>query len=92
YVPGATRRAAATAAGKPQEGVIGEEPEEIQRVASLDVASGTLHTLTPASLYAYEFGWSPDGSRIAYTAAPPPGDNNWWVAKLYVQDAKQDAA
>ena len=92
YVPGATRRAAATAAGKPQEGVIGEEPEEIQRVASLDVASGTLRTLTPASIYAYEFGWSPDGARIAYTAAPPPGDNNWWVAKLYVQDAKEGAA
>ena len=93
YVPGATRRASATAAGKAQVGVIGEdEHEEIQRVASLDVASGAVHTLTPASIYAYEFGWSPDGSRIAYTAAPPPGDNNWWVAKLYVQGAKEGAA
>lgn len=92
YVPGATRLAAATAAGKPQVGVIGEEPEQIQHVASLDVANDTLHTLTPGALYAYEFGWSPDGSRIAYTAAPPPGDNNWWVAKLYVQDAKVGAA
>ncbi|MEW9625136.1 S9 family peptidase [Rhodanobacter geophilus] len=92
YVPGATRHAAATAAGKAQVGVIGEEPEEIQRVASLDVASGAVHTLTPASIYAYEFGWSADGSRIAYTAAPAPGDNNWWVAKLYVQEAKEGAA
>ena len=92
YVPGATRHATATAAGRSQEGVIGEEPAEIQRVASLDVATGALHTLTPASIYAYEFGWSPDGARIAYTAAPPPGDDNWWVAKLYVQDAKQGAA
>lgn len=92
YVPGATRHAEATAAGKPQVGVIGEEPEEVQRVASLDVASGALHALTSASIYAYEFGWSPDGARIAYTAAPPPGDNNWWVAKLYVQDAKEGAA
>jgi dipeptidyl aminopeptidase/acylaminoacyl peptidase len=92
YVPGATRHASATAAGKPQVGVIGEEGIEVQRVASLDVAGGTLHELTPASLYAYEFDWSPDGARIAYTAAPPPGDDNWWVNKLYVQDAREGAA
>jgi dipeptidyl aminopeptidase/acylaminoacyl peptidase len=42
-------------------------------------------------MYAYEFAWSPDSQRIAFTGAPPPGDNNWWVAKLYVQDAKVDA-
>ncbi|HEX8779227.1 MAG TPA: S9 family peptidase, partial [Rhodanobacter sp.] len=93
YVPGATRHASATAAGKPQVGVIGEdEHEEVQRVASLDAGNGALHVLTPAALYAYEFDFSPDGSRIAYTAAPPPGDNNWWVAKLYVQDARAGAA
>jgi dipeptidyl aminopeptidase/acylaminoacyl peptidase len=93
YVPGATRHASATAAGKPQVGVIGEdEHEEVQRVASLDLASGSVRVLTPASLYAYEFDWAPDGARIAYTAAPPPGDNNWWVAKLYVQDARDGAA
>ncbi|MEO8778391.1 MAG: S9 family peptidase [Rhodanobacter sp.] len=86
YVSGATRRAAATAAGKPQVGVIGAEDEQAQRVARLDVASGTLHELTPASLYAYEYDWSADGRHIAYTAAKPPGDNNWWIAKLYVQD------
>ncbi|SFL13844.1 S9 family peptidase [Rhodanobacter glycinis] len=91
FVPGATRHASATAAGKEQVGVIGEEGIEVQHVASLDVASGTLHELTPASLYAYEFNWSPDGARIAYTAAPPPGDNNWWINKLYVQDAKPGA-
>ncbi|MDO1529451.1 S9 family peptidase [Fulvimonas sp. R45] len=93
YVPGATRHASATAAGKPQVGVIGEDAhEEVQRVARLDVADGSVHVLTPASLYAYEFDWAPDGARIAYTAAPPPGDNNWWVAKLYVQDARDGAA
>ena len=92
YVPGATRRAAATAAGKEQVGVIGAEDVQVQRVASLDVASGTLHELTPAALYAYEFDWSPEGTRIAYTAAKPPGDDNWWIAKLYVQDAHTGAA
>ncbi|MGP1664417.1 MAG: S9 family peptidase [Rhodanobacter sp.] len=91
YVEGATRRASAVYAAKPAVGEIGVSGVEIQRVASLDVASGELHQLTPANLYAYEFDWSPDGSRLAYTAARPPGDNNWWVAKLYAQDAKVDA-
>ncbi|WP_426687746.1 S9 family peptidase [Rhodanobacter ginsengiterrae] len=92
YVAGATRRASATAAAKPASGEIGVTGVEVQRVASLDVASGALHELTPANLYAYEFDWSPDGSRIAYTAALPPGDNNWWIAKLYVQNALPGAA
>ncbi|WEN15533.1 S9 family peptidase [Rhodanobacter sp. AS-Z3] len=92
YVPGATRRASATAAAKPSVGEIGVTGVEVQRVASLDVASGALRELTPANLYAYEFDWSPDGSRIAYTAAQPPGDNNWWIAKLYMQSAQPDAA
>ncbi|MET4569374.1 alpha/beta hydrolase family protein [Rhodanobacter soli] len=91
YVPGATRHASAVAAAKPAAGEIGVSGMEVQRVASLDVASGALRELTPASMYAYEFDWSPDGSRIAYTAAPPPGDNNWWIAKLYVQSAQADA-
>ena len=92
YVPGATRRASAVAAAKPLVGEVGVSGVEVQRVASIDVASGTLHELTPAGVYAYEFNWSVDGSRIAYTAAPPPGDNNWWVAKLYARPARADAA
>ena len=91
YVPGATRRASAVAAAKPLVGEVGVTGVEVQRVASIEVASGALQELTPANLYAYEFNWSPDGSRIAYTAALPPGDNNWWVAKLYVQPARADA-
>src|SRR5690606_34859802 len=55
------------------------------------VAGGEVRELTPANIYAYEFSWSPDGTRIAYTAAQPPGDNNWWIAKLYVQPARADA-
>ena len=91
YVPGATRRASAVAAAKPAAGEIGVAGVEVQRVASLDLTSHAVHELTPANRYAYEFNWSPDGTRIAYTAAPPPGDNNWWVAKLYSQPARMDA-
>jgi dipeptidyl aminopeptidase/acylaminoacyl peptidase len=92
YVAGATRRASALAAAKPAAGEIGVAGVEVQRVASLDVASGALHELTPTDTYVYEFAWSPDGARIAYTAATPPGDNNWWVAKLYVLPARAGAA
>ena len=91
YVPGATRRASAVAAAKPAAGEVGVAGVEVQRVASLDLASHAVHELSPANLYAYEFDWSPDGSQIAYTAALPPGDNNWWVARLYSQPARADA-
>jgi dipeptidyl aminopeptidase/acylaminoacyl peptidase len=41
--------------------------------------------LTPPNLHVYEFDWSPDSQSLAYIAADPPGENNWWVAKLYTQ-------
>jgi dipeptidyl aminopeptidase/acylaminoacyl peptidase len=85
YVEGATRPSGALAAMKPPSGVIGVEGLEIQRVAAVDPASGQIRELTPANLHVYEFDWSPDSQKLAYIAAPPPGENNWWVAKLYTQ-------
>ncbi|HTZ89561.1 MAG TPA: S9 family peptidase [Alloacidobacterium sp.] len=85
YVEGATRPSGALAAMKPPSGVIGVEGLEIQRVAAVDAASGDLNQVTPANLHVYEFNWSPDSKKLAYVAAPPPGENNWWVAKLYTQ-------
>jgi dipeptidyl aminopeptidase/acylaminoacyl peptidase len=41
--------------------------------------------LTPANLHVYEFDWSPDSKSLAYIGADPPGENNWWVARLYTQ-------
>ncbi len=90
YVPNGTRRASAVYAAKPAAGEIGVDGLEVQRVATVDAAGGAVRLLTDGDTYAYEFGWSPDGKRIAYVGAPPPGDNNWWVAKLYVQDARVD--
>ena len=92
YVEGATRRATALAAAKPAAGEIGVDGMEIQRVARLQLADHSLQLLTPADSYVYEFSWSPDAQRIAYVAAPAPGDNNWWVAKLYVQATQSGAA
>jgi dipeptidyl aminopeptidase/acylaminoacyl peptidase len=88
YVEGATRPAGALAAMKPPAGVIGEDGVEIQRVAVARVNSEKPEApeeLTPANLHVYEFDWSPDSKSLAYIAADPPGENNWWVAKLYTQ-------
>jgi dipeptidyl aminopeptidase/acylaminoacyl peptidase len=87
YVENATRSAGALAAMKPWAGVIGEDGVEIQRVAVVDAAAHAVvpEQVTPAKLHVYEFDWAPDAKSIAYVAAEPPGENNWWVAKLYTQ-------
>jgi len=88
YVEGATRPAGALAAMKPPSGVIGEDGVEIQRVAVVPVdgdAPVAPTQVTPANLHVYEFNWAPDSKGLAYIAADPPGENNWWVAKLYTQ-------
>jgi dipeptidyl aminopeptidase/acylaminoacyl peptidase len=91
YVPGATREASALAAVKPPSGEIGVDDIEIQHVASIPAAGGDVQLLTPDSLHVYEFSFDRSGKRIAYVAAPPPGDNNWWIAQIYAQDAGKGA-
>jgi dipeptidyl aminopeptidase/acylaminoacyl peptidase len=91
YVPNATRRASATAAAKVQTGEVGVEGIEIQQVAMVDATGGAVTTLSPAGLHVYEFTFSADSHRLAYVAAEPPGDNNWWLARLYVQPAAPTA-
>ncbi|MGA2674346.1 MAG: S9 family peptidase [Terracidiphilus sp.] len=88
YVEGATRPAGALAAMKPPAGVIGEEGIEIQRVAVARVnpsKPASPEIVSPSELHVYEFDWRPDSKGFAYVAADPPGENNWWVAKLYTQ-------
>jgi dipeptidyl aminopeptidase/acylaminoacyl peptidase len=87
YVQGATRPAGALAAMKPPSGVIGEDGVEVQRVGMtrVDAEAAPPTQLTPANLHVYEFDWAPDSKGLAYVAADPPGENNWWVAKLYKQ-------
>ncbi|OZB59955.1 MAG: peptidase S9 [Lysobacterales bacterium 13-68-4] len=91
YVEGATRAASAVAAAKPAAGEIGVDGLEVQRVAAVPATGGAVQMLTPAPSYVYEFSWSPDSRQLAYVAAPAPGDNNWWIAKLYAQQAKAGA-
>ena len=90
YTEGATRPSGALDAMKPPAGVIGVEGLEVARVAAVDAGSGQVSVITPAGLFVYEFDWSPDSKKLAYVAAPAPGENNWWVAKLYTQPVMID--
>ena len=83
FVENATRSAGALDAMKPFAGVIGEDGVEIQRVYAVDAQSGQGVFLSPANLHVYEFNWAPDARQIALIAANPPGENTWWIAKLY---------
>ena len=54
-----------------------------QRITVVDTKTGAAKPITPSDLNVYEIDWSPDEKAFAFTAAPGPGDNNWWTAKLY---------
>jgi len=54
-----------------------------QRLTLVDATSGRVRQLSAADLYVYEYEWSPDGTTFVATAAPGPGDNNWYVAQIY---------
>jgi len=54
-----------------------------QRIAVLEIATEKLRLASPAELHIYDFDWSPDDQTFAATAAPGPGDNNWWIAQIY---------
>ncbi|MGA8940563.1 MAG: S9 family peptidase [Acidobacteriaceae bacterium] len=83
FVENATRHAGALDAMPPWNGVIGEDGVEVQRVYGVDTSNGAGHFLTPANLHVFEFDYAPSSTEIAYIAANPPGENNWWIAKLY---------
>src|SRR6266480_53967 len=54
-----------------------------QRIAVVDVDTGALRQLSPENLHIYDYDWSPDDKMFVATAAPGPGDNNWWIAQIY---------
>jgi dipeptidyl aminopeptidase/acylaminoacyl peptidase len=67
-------------------GVIGGEIHN-QRMTIVDATSGATKQVSQADMNVYEYDWSPDGGSFALSAAPGPGDNNWWIAQLYTMSA-----
>jgi dipeptidyl aminopeptidase/acylaminoacyl peptidase len=57
-----------------------------QRIAVLEVATGKLRQVSPENLHVYDFDWSPGDRMFVVSAAPGPGDNNWWIAQIYKID------
>lgn len=85
YVKGDLHPIGAVTATKPRVGVIGRSGVEHQRLAEIPAKGGKAQELTPESLFVYDYDWAPGGKRLVYVAAPPPGRDNWWTAKLYTQ-------
>ena len=54
-----------------------------QRLTLVDPRSGDAKPITAPDTYVYEYDWAPSSDRLAYTASPGSGDNNWWIARLY---------
>src|SRR5207237_9210359 len=63
-----------------------------QRIAVVDVATGQLRQVSSPDLHIYDFDWSPDDKMFVATAAPGPGDNNWWIAQIYRIDIEKGNA
>ncbi len=92
FVDHATRAPNPMAAGDAQTGVIDDlQQQQAQRLALATIATGETRMLSPSSLNLFEFDWSPDSRKVAYTAAPPPGDDNWYIAQLYTQKLTEAA-
>jgi dipeptidyl aminopeptidase/acylaminoacyl peptidase len=90
FTENATRAAGPLVAETPQTGEIKEAVTE-QRLALVDVATGELRQVSPPDMYIYEYDWSPDGKSFAVIAARGNGDNNWYVAQVYILDAASGA-
>jgi len=86
FTENATRAAGPLVAEAPETGEIKDAFFE-QRLALVELAGGTLRQVSPADAYVYEYDWSPDGKSFVVTAAPGNGDNNWWIAQLYLLDS-----
>src|SRR5216117_1288095 len=63
-----------------------------QRIAVLNVDTGALRQVSPENLHIYDYDWSPDDKMFVATAAPGPGDNNWWIAQIYTIDIADGTA
>jgi len=82
FIENPSRAAGPTSAVPTQTGVVGEK-SFVQRIGTVEVASGQAHKVSPPDLYVYEYAWSPDSQTLAAIAAHPPGDDNWYLAQLF---------
>ncbi len=58
-----------------------------QRIITVDIRSGDVTFVSPSDTYVYEYDWAPDGNSFVAVAAHGSGDDNWWMAQLYLVPA-----
>jgi len=63
-----------------------------QRITTIDFATGKTRQVSPVDLYVHEYEWSPDGQTFVATAAPGPGDDNWYIAQIYTIELESGKA
>jgi dipeptidyl aminopeptidase/acylaminoacyl peptidase len=85
YIEGMPRIAGPLQPMTPLSGVVDEKIFE-QRITVVDLQTKKLAQVTPPDVYVYEYDWTPDSQEWAATAAHGSGDNNWWIARLYMVD------
>lgn len=86
YVEKASREPSPMAAENRATGLIDSNlNRNVQRIALINRLTAKAQAVTPEDFYIFEYDWSPDSRKFAYTGAPPPGDDNWYIAKLYQQ-------
>ena len=87
YVEQASREPSPMAAENRATGIIDSAiNRNMQRIAVINRTTGETQQVTPSQLYIFEYDWSPDSTSFVYSAAPPPGDDNWYITKLYTQN------
>jgi dipeptidyl aminopeptidase/acylaminoacyl peptidase len=64
--------------------------KNVQRIAVINLKTQETKIVTPEQLYIFEYNWSPDSKSFCYTASLTPGDDNWYIAKLYAQNIFSD--
>jgi dipeptidyl aminopeptidase/acylaminoacyl peptidase len=87
FIEGMPRVAGPLQPMTPLAGVVDQKIFE-QRILTVDLGTDHVAQVTPADVYVYEYDWTPDGQAWAAISAHGSGDSNWWVARLYLVNAR----
>lgn len=64
-----------------------EQNPRFTRVWTVDLATREVKPLTKGNIQVWEYGWSPDGQRLALVASDLPFEYSWYQSRLATVDA-----
>jgi dipeptidyl aminopeptidase/acylaminoacyl peptidase len=88
FVKGSSQETGALVAYRPDSGPVGEEPEDEQRVAIIDAATGAFKEIGPEKVFVYDYDWTRDSAGIVAETTEGSGTNNYWLGELDLIDVK----